>query len=153
MTPLIDDRIIGDGVAQERDRGSVTIYFAVAVVGLFVLLGLVVDGGTKVRAVQRADTLAAEAARAGGQAINLPPAIAGQRPTADPRAAVAAARTYLAGNGVTGTVTVTPDRRRLDVTVTTHTPTVFLGLVGVSTLTAHGHASAQLAFGITGAQP
>jgi Putative Flp pilus-assembly TadE/G-like len=139
---------------HDADRGSVTVFFAVAVIGILVLLGLVVDGGAKVRAVQRADTLAAEAARAGGQAITLPPTIAGQRPRADPRAAASAARAYLAANGVTGTVTVTPDGRRLEVTVTTSTPTVFLGLIGVTTVTAHGHASADLTFGITGvAQP
>ena len=62
-----------------------TLFFAVAVVGLLVLLGLVVDGAAKVRAVQRADTLAAEAARAGGQAIALPPTIAGRTPSRRPR--------------------------------------------------------------------
>ena len=140
-------------IGADDDRGSVTLFFAVAVVGLLVLLGLVVDGAAKVRAVQRADTLAAEAARAGGQAIALPPTIAGERPRADPAAALAAARAYLAGNGVDGTATVASGGRRLDVTVTTSSPTVFLGLIGVTTMTAHGHASATLAFGITGAQP
>ena len=137
----------------DGDRGSVTLFFAVAVVGLLVLLGLVVDGAAKVRAVQRADTLAAEAARAGGQAIALPPTIAGQRPHADPAASVAAARAYLAANGADGTAAVASGGRRLDVTVTTSTPTVFLGLIGVTAMIAHGHASANLAFGITGAQP
>jgi hypothetical protein len=137
----------------DGDRGSVTLFFAVAVVGLLVLLGLVVDGAAKVRAVQRADALAAEAARAGGQAIALPPTIAGQRPRADPAASVAAARAYLAANGVDGSAAVASGGRRLDVTVTTSTPTVFLGLIGVTAMTAHGHASANLAFGITGAQP
>ena len=83
----------------DGDRGSVTLFFAVAVVGLLVLLGLVVDGAAKVRAVQRADALAAEAARAGGQAIALPPTIAGQRPRADPAASVAAAATRTASAG------------------------------------------------------
>jgi hypothetical protein len=131
----------------------VTVFFAVAVVGLLVLLGLVVDGGAKVRAVQRADTLAGEAARAGGQAINVPGVIAGRRPVADPAAAASAAQQYLAANGVTGTVTIAADGRALQVTVTATSPTVFLGLIGVTTLTVHGHASVELAFGTTGVLP
>ncbi len=130
-----------------------TVFFAVASVGLLVLAGLVVDGGAKVRAVQRADVVAAEAARAGGQAIALPAAIAGRTPTADPRAAIEAAQGYLRSNGVTGTVTIAPGGRSLDVAVTTSAPTVFLGLIGVSSLTAHGHATATLTRGVTGVIP
>lgn len=135
---------------DEDERGSVTVFFAVAVVGLLVLLGLVVDGGAKVRSVQRADTLAAEAARAGGQAINLPAAIAGKHPVADPRAAAAAARAYLTANGVTGTATIADGGHRLDVTVTSSSPTILLGLIGVSSLTVHGRASVTLVSGVEG---
>jgi uroporphyrinogen-III synthase len=45
------------------------------------VVGLVVDGGVKIRAVQRADTLAAEARRAGGQAIRVPLAITREPPS------------------------------------------------------------------------
>lgn len=136
-----------------EDQGSVTVFFAIAVIGLLAMIGLVVDGGAKIRAVQRADTLAAEAARAGGQAIALPPAIVGKPPTADPTAAAAAARAYLTANGVSGTVSITPGGRSLDVEVTTSSPTVFLGLIGVSSIKVHGHARVSLVRGVTGVLP
>lgn len=138
---------------QPRDEGSVTLFVVVAVVGLLVLIGLVVDGGTKVRALQRADHLAAEAGRAGGQAIDVPAAITGAPPTLDARAAVSAAQAYLRANGVTGTVSVGDAGQSLTVNVTTTANTVFLGLVGVNTITVHGSAKVSLVRGVTGALP
>ena len=130
-----------------------TLFAVVAALALLVLVGLVVDGGAKVRAVQRADALAAEAARAGGQAIVLPAAIQGRPPRADPAAAVAEANAFLARQGVTGTVAVTDAGRSLDVTVTTSTPTVFLSLIGIGDLAVTGHASATLVRGVSGVLP
>src|SRR5204863_178745 len=77
-----------------------------SVAGLSALVGVVVDGGATTGAAQRADSLAAEAARAGGQAIAVPAALTGDRPTVDARAAVAAAATYLPPHHVAGPVTV-----------------------------------------------
>ena len=138
---------------RDGDEGSVTLFFVIAVVGLFVLIGLVVDGGTKVRALQRADRLAAEAGRAGGQAIDVPAAIIGDPPTADARAAVHASQAYLRSNGVSGTVSVDNAGRSLTVDVTTTSNTVFLGLIGVNSMTVHGSAKVSLVHGISGALP
>ncbi|MCA0328469.1 MAG: pilus assembly protein TadG-related protein [Actinobacteria bacterium] len=135
------------------DDGSVTLFLAITVLGLLVLVGLVVDGGAKIRAVQRADQLAAEAARAGGQAINVPAAITGEAPTLDARAAVAAAQAFLRRNGAQGTAAVTNAGQSLEVTVTATAPTVFLGLVGIDSMTVRGHAHATLVRGVTGAAP
>jgi len=97
---------------------------------------LVVDGGVKIRAIQRADILAAEARRAGGQAIRVPLAITGEPP---PRRCSRCGRR---GRGVPA------DRRghgrrghhhggrKLCVVVASTAPTVFFGLIGVATLTA-----------------
>jgi hypothetical protein len=126
------------------DTGSVTLFLVITVTGLLVMAGLVVDGGAKIRGIERADTLAAEAGRAAGQAINISAAITGSTPTLDPRAAIAAADAYLATNGVTGTVAVTAGGRSLEVTVTTSTPTVFLGLIGITAMTSQGHATVAL---------
>jgi hypothetical protein len=139
--------------ATRPDAGSVTLFLVISVVGLLVLVGLVVDGGAKIRAVKLADSLAAEAGRAGGQAIDVPAAITGEAPTVDRRAAFAAAQNYLRANGVAGTVTVADGGRALDVEVTTRTSTVFLGLIGVNTLSAKGHARVLLVRGVTGATP
>lgn len=133
------------------EDGSITLFFCVAVVGLMVMVGLVVDGGAKVRALQRADRLAAEAGRAGGQAIDVPAAIAGDAPTLNKQAAVYATQAYLRANSVPGTVSVTDAGRALVVDVTTTTETVFLGLIGINTLTVHGSAKVVLVRGVTGA--
>ena len=128
-----------------------TLFLVISVVGLLTLVGLVVDGGTKVRAVQRADALAAEAGRAGGQAINVPAAVTGEVPTVDVRAAMAAAQRYLTENGVQGVVTVTDAGRTLDVEVTSTSQTIFLGLIGVNSMTVQGHARVTLVRGVSGA--
>ena len=133
------------------DEGSVTLFFCIAVVGLMVMVGLVVDGGAKIRALQRADRLAAEAGRAGGQTIDVSAAIAGDAPTLNAQAAVYATQAYLRANGVSGTVSVTDAGRALVVDVTTITETVFLGLIGVNTLTVPGSAKVVLVRGVTGA--
>jgi hypothetical protein len=130
-----------------------TIFFAISVVGLLALVGLVADGGAKVRAIQRADTLAAEAARAGGQAVDLPAVIAGRPPTVDPERARSAAAAYLAANGASGTVAISDAGRRVSVEVTTSSPTILLGLIGINSFTVHGHSSANLVRGVTGAIP
>jgi len=92
--------------AQASERGSVTVFVSVAALALLLMAGLVVDGGAKVRAIQRADAVAAEAARAAGQAIILPAAVVGDPPRANLVASVRAAEGYLAAEGVAGSVEV-----------------------------------------------
>lgn len=135
----------------DGERGSASLFLVITMLGLLVLAGLVVDGGAKLRATQRADHAAAEAARAAGQAINLPAAIDGAAPGVDARAAVAAATAHLTATGVTGTVTVTEGGTTLSVTTSETAPTVFLGLIGITTLPVTGHATVTLVHGITGA--
>jgi hypothetical protein len=136
---------------ETEDAGSVTLFLVISVVGLLVLIGLVVDGGSKIRGIQRADNLAAEAGRAAGQAINVPAAIAGDPATVDRNDAAAAAAAYLRANRVHGQLTVSPDGRSLDIEVTSTSPTIFLGLIGITHLTVHGHATVTLVNGVTGA--
>jgi hypothetical protein len=110
-----------------------------------------VDGGVKARALARADTLASEAARAGGQALDGPSVLTGARPAADLTRARAAALEYLAAQDAIGTVTIADHGRRITVQVTLTPPTVFLGIIGIGHVTAHGTATATLTTGITGA--
>jgi hypothetical protein len=135
------------------ERGSVTVFVSVAAVALMLMAGLVVDGGAKVRAIQRADAVAAEAARAAGQAIVLADAVVGNPPRADLVAAVRAAETYLAAQGVAGNVEVLDRGAQVRVRVQTSTPTVFLGLIGISSLNVTGEATVTLVRGISGALP
>ncbi|NMR19220.1 pilus assembly protein TadG-related protein [Cellulomonas fimi] len=136
--------------ATDREAGAVTVFLAISVVGLLVLIGLVADGGAKLRATQRADAVAGEAARAAGQVIDLPQAVRGTRVRVDRQAAANAATAYLTATGEQGTVSVGPDGTTLEVTVTDTAPTVFLGLIGIHTLTVTGHAEVTLVHGVTG---
>jgi regulator of protease activity HflC (stomatin/prohibitin superfamily) len=134
----------------DPERGSVTVFFAISVFGLLLLIGLVADGGAKLRATQRAAATAGEAARAGGQALDTAAAAAGTTGHVDPAAATRAAEDCLKVAGATGTVTVSADRTRLTVTVTSSTPTAFLSLIGIQTLSVTAHAQAVLVGSITG---
>ena len=74
---------------------------------LVLIVGLAVDLSGRVYAKQRAQDIAAEAARAGGQQLQGAAAVRGQGAVVDPAAAVAAANTYIAGApGVTGSATI-----------------------------------------------
>lgn len=126
----------------EAERGAIGVFLAVLVPGLLLIIGLAVDGGAKVAATQRANAFADEAARAGGQAIDVSAALAGQI-RVDPAAAVAAAQDYLDRNDVAGSVTVV-DGDTLQVTTTLTEPTTILGLIGISTLTVEGTGTADL---------
>ena len=138
------------GPRTDPERGSVTVFFAISALGLLLLIGLVADGGAKLRATQQAAATAAEAARAGGQALDTAAAAAGQSGRVDRALAVQAAQDYLTAAGATGTVTVSGDRTRLTVTVTRIAPTAFLSLIGVDRLTVTAHAQAVLVGSITG---
>lgn len=135
------------------DAGSVTLFFTITVIGLLLMVGLVADGGAKVRGIQNADALAADAARVAGQSINTTTAIPGNPPTVNRSTAIRAATTYLTRHGATGTVTITNGGRTVSVETTATVHTVFLSLIGISTFTVHGHAGADLVRGVTGAQP
>ena len=135
------------------DEGAVTLFVAIAMVGLLALAGLVVDGGAKVRAVQRADRIAAEAARAAGQALDLEAVLAGSDVRVDRRAAIVAAESYLRAAGAEGSARVVDGGAGVAVTVTATEPTVFLGLIGVPQFTVRGNAEAALVHSVRGVRP
>ncbi|SDO16055.1 TadE/TadG family type IV pilus assembly protein [Geodermatophilus sp. DSM 45219] len=130
---------------EDAERGAVSVFLAVLVPGLLLIVGLAVDGGAKVAATQRANAIADESARAGGQALDVAAALTGQI-RVDPAAAVAVAQSYLDRNDVQGAVTVV-DGDTLQVTTTITEPTTFLGLIGISTLTVEGTGTADLISG------
>lgn len=120
------------------------MFLAIAVVGLLAMAGLAVDGAAKVRAVQRADRVAAEAARSAGQAVALTDVLAGRAIRVDRRAAIAAAEQYLDAAGIEGSVRVDSGGEAIHVSTTARVPTIFLGLIGVPEFTVHGAADVQL---------
>ncbi|MFI5888434.1 pilus assembly protein TadG-related protein [Streptomyces sp. NPDC051554] len=131
------------------DRGGVTVFVAVCVVALIGIIGISVDGGSTMRATERADYIAGEAARAGGQAIDPARAITGTAVVADPQDAQAAAQAYLRSAGASGSVSVSGDGKTLNVTVTDSYATKFLSVVGIGSLAVTGHGEATLLHGVT----
>ncbi len=128
----------------EDERGAVTLFVAITVVGLLVLAGLVVDGGATVRAVQRADRVAAQAARAAGQAVDIQGVLAGDEFGVDRRAALVAADAYLRAAGSDGSARVVDGGAGIAVTTTASVPTVFLGLIGIPEFNVQGSATVAL---------
>lgn len=130
------------------DEGSVSVFVALCAVGLLVVIGIVIDCGGRLRAVERADALAQEAARAAGQQIDQGAALSGGRLVVDPAAATAAARQYLADNGAHGEAVVAADGRTIHVTVDGTYDTALLGVIGIGSMPVHGEGSAALVHGI-----
>lgn len=117
--------------------GGMALVLLVGVLALLMIFGLVLDGGLKVQALDRADRIASEAARSGLQAATIT-----SGGTADYGAVTAAVAEVLDANHVTGRSWVAGDTVHVEVTVTT--PTKVLGLVGITSLTITGHGSADL---------
>ncbi|MGW6564947.1 TadE/TadG family type IV pilus assembly protein [Streptomyces sp. NPDC054975] len=130
--------------SRSRDRGSMSLYFALSTLAILMVMGLLVDGGGALNAANRATSLAQEAARAAGQQLDPAQAIEGTAITIDPDAAVGAAQDYLADAGVQGNVTVTDGGQTITVAVTDTYNTFFAQFVGKGTITVTGTAKAHL---------
>jgi len=120
---------------SRSDRGSITLLVVVLFLALLAVTGLVVDGGTKLRAAREASAVAEEAYSAGGRFV------------VDRNAAVAAARQYLANSGNTGSVTISGNQK-LTVTVTISQPTVLLSAIGIGQIHVTETATADLLQGV-----
>ena len=126
-------------LAATAERGSVSLWFAVIAAALLLTLVLIVDGGAKIQAGNRADIAAAEAARAAVLA-------AGPRPggtSAQARLGVAAAKASLAKDGVQGSAQIVgPGRVRVVASATERGP------ISGMTFTVTRTATAALLLGV-----
>ena len=104
------------------DRGSVTVWAISATVACVLIIGLVIDGGTMLRARSDAFALASSAARAGAQELDSAAAVQGLT-VLDPVAAERAALDYLAAHDATGTVAITDETITVTVTERDQPPT------------------------------
>lgn len=127
---------------RRRDaRGHVTLWFAVLVPALLLIIGLIVDGAGKIDAVRAAQSAAASAARAATDAAAAD-LVAGHSGNSD---AYRAARSYLSSaeaDGVHGSVQVHGRTVTVATSKTYHTK--FLSLAGIGSLTGTGQATADL---------
>ncbi|KRA30991.1 MULTISPECIES: TadE family protein [unclassified Nocardioides] len=138
-------------IRPRGERGSVTVWLALASFVMIFLVGLAVDLGGQVHAHERAHDLAAQAARAGGEEVDGGAAIQGNDPAINTAAARTAAQRYLEAAGVSGTVAITNGNT---ITVTVHDTYEprFLSLLGINRLDVTGTASARLIRTIGGNQ-
>lgn len=127
-----------------EDTGSASIMLVTLAVALLAVVGLVVDGGGKARALTRADDIAAGAARAGGQSVSVSNYYATGTVKVDPVKARAAAQAYLAGAGVAGSATVGDAGSTLTVTTHASYEPVFLSIVGIGSMGVTGKATVDL---------
>ena len=131
------------------DRGSITLMLAALGVALIALAGIVIDGGTKLRAAENADAVAQEAARAGAAMVDQSTAYAHGTFVVDQAQAISAARAYLTAGGFQGTVTAS-GRETIQVRVRITEPTRVLSIIDINSMTSTGSATASLVTGITG---
>lgn len=124
-----------------EDRGSAQIFLILTVVTLIVVIGLVVDGAGKVQLATEAQNVASSAARAATNAISGE-TIDGQELSIDSLLAEQTAYDYIESAGFSGTVTVSGST--ITVTTTGSYATRYVSLIGISTLTVTGTATASL---------
>ncbi|MGC5051228.1 pilus assembly protein TadG-related protein [Micromonospora sp. DT48] len=133
--------------AARGDAGRVSIFLAVALLGVLGIIGMAFDGAGQLRTLQRAENLAAEAARAGGQAIDRATAIEGGPKRIDQAQARIAVRDYLTAAGADNYTVVFPvvdGETLIRVRVQVTYDRAMLGLFGFSnTVTVSGEATAR----------
>lgn len=125
----------------DDERGSISLWAALAALCMIVIVGIAVDFGGQAVAEQQARSVAFEAARTGGQQVNLDQLVRGGQAQTDPYKAAAAANAYLADAGVVGSVTVNSDT--VTVTITSSYQCSFLSIIGINSLPVTGTASAD----------
>jgi hypothetical protein len=112
-----------------RERGSASVWAILVIAGAFtILLGLVVDGGRVIDARVAASHAAAQAARAGADALSGASVRDGGA-AVDPEDARARAETYLHDAGLSGTVDVRGGT--VSVTVIGRSTTQILDAIGI----------------------
>ncbi|OKI73966.1 pilus assembly protein TadG-related protein [Micromonospora sp. CB01531] len=130
------------------ESGRVSIFLAVAMTGVLVIISLAYDGAGQLRSLQRADNLAAEAARSGGQVIDRARAIEGGPKEIDEAGAQDAVADYLrAAGGVRGhdvSFPVVDGEKQIQVRVRITYRRDLLGLFGLdNSVTVTGEATAR----------
>ncbi len=102
------------------ERGSVSAFVAVVAVALVMVAGMAYDGGQIVAAQATARDLAAGAARAGAQEVDLDRLRGSGEATLDPERAMRAVEAFLGQAGQRGTAVV--EGATVRVTVRVHQP-------------------------------
>jgi Flp pilus assembly protein TadG len=130
--------------SSRHERGSVTIWLALASFVMIVLVGVAVDLSGQVYAQQHARDIAAQAARTAGQQIDTAQGVRGAGAQTNPAQAVTAAKAYIAAAGMSGDATITGGGTTITVTVVDTYVTKFLSIVGLEQLRVTGSAETRV---------
>jgi Flp pilus assembly protein TadG len=136
---------------KRDERGAITVWVAMAISILVLVIGITVDLTGQVNAQQHSFEMAQQAGRAAANQVATSQVMAGDNPTIDISAASTAAASYLTAAAVEGEVTVTGPTS-LHVHVTTVYQPRFLGSVGVGAKTVSGDTDVELARVVNGTQ-
>ena len=132
-----------------NERGSISLWVVLASFCMILIVGIAADLSGQSAAEHHARLAAAQAARAGGQAVQLDALTRGGQVQPDAARAVAAAGAYLAQAGLVGSVSVTGTV--VNVAVTSTYECEFLSIMGINTLPVSGAASADVVRAYEGA--
>jgi Putative Flp pilus-assembly TadE/G-like len=124
---------------RAQQDGSITAFAVLMLVAVFVLMGLVVDGGSELSARQAASDEAEQAARAGAGELSVNGLRSGLVQL-DQQEAVETAEKFTIVAGHPGTATVSSGTVRVSIQYRIHTE--ILGIVGLDTLPVSASASA-----------
>jgi hypothetical protein len=138
--------------AAADDRGSLSVFVVGLAVMLFLLAGLVIDGGQAINSRMRAADEAEEAARSAANEISEASLRSGGAPVIAEDAARATVAAYANATGDQMSVTF-PSPREVTVTVTTHSPLTLLALIFQDDFTVSASATARTVQGITAEVP
>ena len=121
------------------ERGAITVWTAVVLIGFIVIIGIGVDFSGHARATQEARGIAAEAARAGQQHLGLTDG----RLSPEPDVAKKAAENYVAASRFRGTAQLIGDTV-IEVKVTGEYTCMFLNIIGIRTLPVRAEGTSKL---------
>jgi Flp pilus assembly protein TadG len=137
---------------SRRDKGSVTIWLALASFVMIVLVGVAVDLSGQVYAQQHARDIAAQAARTAGQQIDASLGVRGIGAQTNTAEAIAAATSYIAAAGLEGDTSVTGGGTTITVRVVDTYETKFLSIIGLTRFRVTGSAETRVVRVVGGAE-
>jgi Flp pilus assembly protein TadG len=135
------------------ERGSISVWAVLVIAAFTLVVGISVDLVGQIAAKERAADVAAQAARVAGEQADPNTLMAGSgKLVVDPQRARQAALTYIAGAGMTGTVTITSGGTQLAITTTATYRPIFLTSIGIGPLTVTGTSTARLVRALNGSE-
>jgi Flp pilus assembly protein TadG len=138
---------------SHRQTGQILPLFAILVMMLLVVTGLVLDGGQALVARREAQGVADAAARLGAEQLDEASVRAGDvPPLLDPSAAYSAAASYVAIQQPGMLATIATNTQHVDVHISVTVPLTFMRLAGMSSATIEANGTAEPRTGITEAE-